>query len=186
MDIGELLTRVTVWVSTVGYGVGSVLFAVSLGRARWTPATRLVWTAACACLLAHFLFAFHFYHGWSHAAAYSDTARQTEELFGFNWGGGLFINYALLIAWMVDIAWWWRSGLDSYRKRPWPLVVAWHGVLIFIIFNATVIFVQGPLRWAGVAICLLLVLTWLYTAKTLARNSAPRNRPTNLHEGTRS
>ena len=95
------------------------------------------------------------------AAAYADTAQQTQELFGLNWGGGLFINYALLLAWIVDIAWWWRSGLDSYRKRPWPLIAAWHGVIIFIIFNATVVFGDGVVRWLGLAICLLLTLTWL-------------------------
>jgi hypothetical protein len=168
MDIREFLTRGTIWVSIVGYTLGSVVFALSRGRApssrgraQWESAVRVVWTVACASLIAHFICAFEFYHGWSHAAAYRDTARQTEELFGLNWGGGLFINYALLIAWIVDIGWWWRGGLDSYRKRPWPLVALWHGLLIFIIFNATVVFGDGIVRWIGLAICLLLVLTWL-------------------------
>jgi hypothetical protein len=179
MDMGEFLTRGTIWLSIVGYAVGTVIFALSSSPRRrahfttetqstrrthgekWDSATRVVWTVACASLIAHFISAFQFYHGWSHAAAYGDTARQTEELFGLNWGGGLFINYALLIAWIVDIAWWWRSGLDSYRMRPWPLVAAWHGFLIFIIFNATVVFGDGIVRWFGLAICLLLTLTWL-------------------------
>ena len=164
MDTGEFLTRGTIWVSIVGYVVGSVVFALSplsRRRAQWDSAARVVWSVACASLIAHFISAFQFYHGWSHAAAYRDTARQTEEVFGFNWGGGLFINYALLIAWIVDLAWWWRSGLDSYRKRPWPLVALWHGLLIFIIFNATVVFGDGMVRWVGLAICLLLTLTWL-------------------------
>jgi len=166
--MGEFLTRGTIWVSMVCYAVGSVIFALSRGRAasssgreRWDSAARVVWTVACTSLVAHFVSAFQFYHGWSHEAAYRDTSRQTEELFGLNWGGGLFINYALLIAWMVDIAWWWRSGLDSYRKRPCPLVALWHGFLIFIIFNATVVFGDGIVRWVGFAICLLLTLTWL-------------------------
>jgi len=116
---------------------------------------------ACASLIAHFICAFQFYHGWSHAAAYRDTARQTEDVFGLNWGGGLFINYALLIAWMVDIGWWWQGGLDSYPQRPWPLVGAWHGFLVFIIFNATVVFGHGIVRWVGLGICVLLTLTWV-------------------------
>jgi hypothetical protein len=165
MEMGEFLTRGTIWVSVVGYAVGSVIFASARTRAQWDAAARVVWTVACASLIAHFISAFQFYHGWSHAAAYRDTARQTQEVFGFDWGGGLFINYALLIAWIVDIGWWWRSGLDSYRKRPWPLVAAWHGLLIFIIFNATVVFGNGLVRWLGLAICLLLTLTWLYTAR---------------------
>ena len=164
MDIGEFLTRGTIWVSIAGYAIGSVIFALSYSsrrKATLDSATRDIWTIACAGLIAHFVSAFHFYHGWSHAAAYEDTARQTREIFGLNWGGGVFINYALLIVWMIDIAWWWRSGLDSYRKRPWPLVVAWHGLLIFIIFNATVVFGDGIVRWIGAGISLLLMLAWV-------------------------
>jgi MFS family permease len=164
MDSGEFLTRATIWISMLGYGVGSVIFALSSStrrRVEWEPAARVVWTIACASLIAHFISAFQFYHAWSHTAAYIDTARQTEELFGLNWGGGLFINYALLIAWLVDIAWWWRSGIDSYRKRPRLLVALWHGLFIFIIFNATVVFADGIARWVGLAISLLLTVTWL-------------------------
>ena len=167
MDTGEFLTRGTIWVSIAGYAIGSVIFAMSSPSRRsatWDAAARVIWTIACASLIAHFISAFQFYHDWSHAAAYADTARQTREAFGFNWGGGVFINYALLITWMLDVAWWWRSGLDSYRKRPLPLVVAWHGFLIFIIFNATVVFGDGIVRWIGLAICLLLALSWLRIA----------------------
>ncbi len=145
--MGEFLTRGTIWVSIIGYAVGSVIFALQGKRPLWDAAARVVWSVACASLIAHFISAFQFYHGWSHAAAYADTAQQTQELFGLNWGGGLFINYALLVAWIVDIGWWWRSGLDSYRKRPWALIAAWHGLLIFIIFNATVVFGAGIVRW---------------------------------------
>ena len=173
MGMGEFLTRGTIWFSIVGYAVGSVIFALSRRRARSDSAARVVWTIACAVLIAHFISAFQFYHGWSHAAAYADTARQTEEAFGFHWGGGLFINYALLIAWIVDIAWWWRSGLDSYRKRPWPLVAGWHGFLIFIIFNATVVFGDGIVRWLGLAIFFLLTVAWLRIVREgLLRNAS--------------
>lgn len=176
MGMGEFLTRGTIWFSIIGYAVGSVIFALSPSprrRARWDSAARVVWTIACASLIAHFICAFQFYHGWSHQAAYRDTAQRTQELFGLNWGGGLFINYALLIAWMVDITWWWLSGLDAYRKRPWPLVALWHGFLIFIIFNATVVFGEGIVRWLGFAICLLWTLTWLHIVRQgLLRNAS--------------
>lgn len=168
MDTAELLTRGTIWVSIAGYSIGSIIFALSYSSSRKAAldsATRAIWTIACASLIAHFISAFHFYHGWSHAAAYEDTARQTHELFGLYWGGGVFINYALLVFWMIDIAWWWRSGLDSYRKRPWPLVVAWHGLVIFIIFNATVVFGDGIVRWIGLAISVLLAVSWLRIAR---------------------
>ncbi|HKO62682.1 MAG TPA: hypothetical protein VJV03_16065 [Pyrinomonadaceae bacterium] len=181
METGAFLTRGTIWVSIVGYAIGSVIFALSYSARRRADssrrserldsATRVIWTVACAGLFAHFVSAFHFYHGWSHAAAYEDTARQTRELFGLNWGGGVFINYLLLVAWMIDVGWWWASGLDSYRKRPLWLLVAWHGFLIFIIFNATVVFGDGIVLPVGVAICLVLTTAWagVIRARGLAR-----------------
>jgi hypothetical protein len=200
MENGELLTRATIWVSIVGYAVGSVIFALSRRRAnstratrsarrpcgqKWDSAARVVWSVACASLIAHFICAFQFYHAWSHAAAYSDIARQTEELLGLNWGGGLFINYSLLAAWIVDIGWWWRSGLDSYRRRPWWLVALWHGLFIFIIFNATVVFGDGNVRWLGLVISLMLTFTWQDITRR-SRNLQAKNRSTKSHEETRS
>lgn len=160
MGSGELLTRITIWAAISAYAVGAAAFALSRNRRGWERAARLAWTGACACLLAHVACAFHFYHGWSHAAAYLDTARQTGGVFGLYWGGGLYINYALLAGWALDVGCWWARGLDSYRRRPWPLLAAWHGFLIFIIFNATVVFKTGAARWAGVCLCLGLCLAW--------------------------
>jgi hypothetical protein len=168
MSRGELLTRGTIWITILAYATGSVIFALA-AKTAWGDATaRIAWTVACAILFVHLIAAFHYYHGWSHHAAYLDTARQTEKVVGLNWGGGLFINYALLFAWTLDLAGWWRKGLRSYRRRPWPLIAVWHGFLIFIIFNATVVFKGGVVRWAGLAVCLVLVLSWLMIAR---RNS---------------
>ena len=94
---GEILTKVTIWITIAGYAAGAAAFALSRERYKWDSAARLAWTVACVGLLAHVAFAFHFYHGWSHGAAYRDTARQTDEVVGLNWGGGLYVNYALLI-----------------------------------------------------------------------------------------
>lgn len=126
---------------------------------------RAAWTVACLSLIAHFICAFHFYHDWSHELAYRDTARQTEEVVALNWGGGLFINYAVLAAWIVDVGWWWLSGITSYYKRKWLLVIIWHAFLVFIIFNATVVFKSGPVRWIGLVISLFLVISWIFIAR---------------------
>jgi hypothetical protein len=157
---GEFLTRATVWLSILAYTAGTVVFALAR-RPRWDPAVRVAWTIACASLIAHFVSAFQFYHGWSHDAAYRETARQTQEMFGVNWGGGLFINYLLLVVWIGDISWWWLSGLNSYRLRPRRLLVAWHGFLVFIIFNATAVFADGIVRWVGGLVCLILAVSWV-------------------------
>ena len=161
MSKAELLTRGTIWLTIVAYTIGSGLFALP-ERIRWRDyATRFVWTTACLSLIAHIICAFQFYHDWSHSAAYVDTARQTNTVVGLNWGGGLFINYTLLLLWVADLGWWWLSGLSSYRNRPWPLLLTWHSFLIFIIFNATVVFKDGVTRWLGVLICISLVFTWI-------------------------
>ena len=119
----------------------------------------------CSFSLGHFICAYQFYHHWSHESAYLDTARQTDEVIGLNWGGGLFINYAFLTIWTIDVAWWWLRGLASYRTRPWPLVAAWHGFMIFILFNAMVVFKEGPTRWVGLVICMVLLLSWARIAR---------------------
>jgi len=162
---GELLTRITIWLAIVGYTVGTFIFALARRRVRWDRAARIVWTIACLSLVAHVVCAYQFYHGWSQASAYSETARQTNEVVGLNWGGGLFINYALVIGWMVDVGCWWWSGLNSYRRRPWQVVAAWHGFLIFIVFNATVVFKTAAVRWVGLCICVSLVAAWLVVGR---------------------
>lgn len=159
MTRGEFLTRVTIWVALAGYTGGTACYLLSRKRHKWDSAARLVWTIACISLLAHAACAFHFFHGWSHEAAYRDTARQTADVVGLSWGGGLYINYVLMAGWVADVIWWWR-GLDAYRRRPWLLAAAWHGFVLFIFFNATVIFETGFLRWLGVCLYVALALLW--------------------------
>ena len=165
MMSGELLTRITIWFSIVAYTIGCVVFAIARGRGDLDRWVRLVWTTGCAALLAHFISAFHFYHAWSHESAYIDTARQTAEVFAINWGGGLFINYAVAILWAIDVVWWWFAGLGSYRRRPWLLTLMWHGFLLFIIFNATVVFKDGFVRWTGLLVCVTLGLSWFLVSR---------------------
>lgn len=159
---GELLTRITIWAAVAGYAAGVAAIALSARRAGWDRAARMAWTVACAALLAHVACAFNFHHGWSHGAAYLDTARQTEEVFGLDWGGGLYINYALMAGWVLDVTCWWLRGPDFYRRRWWPPAAAWQAFLLFIFFNATVVFKGGPARWAGLAVCAGVGLAWWY------------------------
>jgi hypothetical protein len=119
MNKGEFLTRLTIWITLAGYFVGVTLYSLPPQGEKRDRAARIAWTVACLSLLAHFACAFHFYHHWSHDTAYRVTARQTAELFGLDWGGGLYLNYALLVGWVADVVWWWRdsrhTGTDSER-----------------------------------------------------------------------
>jgi hypothetical protein len=164
MSTGEILTRLTIWLTIASYATGVSAFVLSRQRSKWDSVARLAWTVACVGLLAHVAFAYNYYYRWSQTAAYRDTARQTAEVVGLNWGGGLYINYILLAAWLTDVSWWWSRGHDAYRRRPWWLVAAWHAFLIFIVFNSTVVFKTGLVRWVGLGVCLGLALVWWLTA----------------------
>ena len=158
--MGEFLTKITIWITIGTYAAGAALIPLSRVRPKLAASARLIWTLACVSLLAHVASAFHFYHHWSHDAAYRDTARQTDDMFGITWGGGVYFNYALVFFWILDVAWWWVRGLEAYRQRPWLLTIAWQGFLIFMFFNAAVVFGSGIVRWLGLAICSGLAVIW--------------------------
>ena len=158
-EMGADLTIITVWSSIFAYAAGALTYAFSSVGHR-EKATRFLWTVGCLMLLLHVAFAFHFFHNWSHTAAYVHTARETRHLFGWNWGGGLYINYALIIGWVGDVGWWWAQGLDSYGRRPRWLTVGWHAFLFFMIFNATIVFGSPVARWVGLPVCLALAVAW--------------------------
>ena len=172
MSSGEFLTRSTIWISFAAYTIGCVVFATVRRQPEGDRWTRLAWTTGCAALIAHFICAFHFFHHWSHQSAYIDTARQTAEVMSINWGGGLFINYAVAILWITDVTWWWLAGLSSYRRRPWWITLLWHGFLLFIIFNATVVFKDGLTRWIGLLVCLTLGLSWGLSSRQRSLSTA--------------
>ncbi|MCI0486316.1 MAG: hypothetical protein L0229_06920 [Blastocatellia bacterium] len=169
MNRGEFLTRITIWIALGGYALSvaiTLLGRESRMRKRdflvWQARARWIWTIGCAALFAHTICALHFYHAWSQVSAYRETARQTAEVTGLDWGGGLLINYAFLAAWIADVFWWWR-GLEAYRRRHRLITAFWHGFFIFMIFNATVVFETGLVRAIGAGLCLLLLALWLWS-----------------------
>jgi hypothetical protein len=154
MQTGELLTRWTV-------RVAMALYVTSLATRLYFPkGSRLAWTAGCLAYLLHIACAFEFYHHWSHAEAYAFTARQTATAVGWDWGGGLYVNYAFTLVWLADVGWWWIS-VESYRARSRWIGWAVQGFMGFIAFNATVVFAAGFSRWFGIGACVLLGTTSL-------------------------
>jgi hypothetical protein len=149
MDTGELLTRWTARIAVMLYIAG---LAMRDQSPKWS---RRWWTAGCGVYLAHVACAFGFIHHWSHAEAYAFTAQQTEAITGLDSGGGLYINYAFTLAWIVDVVWRWTL-------RPPPRWLAWtvDAFLAFIVVNATVVFATGFSRWLGVVATCLLAVIW--------------------------
>jgi hypothetical protein len=160
MAPGELLTRWTIRLALALYVTGIVLRVRARGRRSWLVLARLTWVAGCAFFFVHVGCAFQFFHAWSHRAAYEATARQTAEVVGLAWGGGLYVNYVFAGVWAAD-ACWWLFWPGSYQTRSHVIEVAVQGFLGFVAFNATVLFGAGALRWTGLTTALLLVaLLW--------------------------
>ena len=131
--------------------------AVALRIVRPSTAARALWTVALAAYLVHVVRAFDAVHGWSHARAFADTARQTAELFGVSSGAGLWLNYLFTVVWCGDVAWWWAAP-RGYVARPIGCTAAIHAFLAFLFFNATVVFGRGFSRWFGVSATIALIV----------------------------
>jgi hypothetical protein len=144
MTLGRAVTLWTVRAACVLYGA-----AVASWLLRRPAIGRAAWSLGCLLFVLHVAGAFESYHGWSHSAAYRETARQTAEIFGLDWGGGLYLNYAFAIVWVIDVAWMWARP-ESYLLRPARISAAVHAFMTFMFFNATVVFGSTRMRWAGV------------------------------------
>jgi len=141
--------------TAIGVRPGSV--PAQKGRER---AARMMWTLGCVLLWIHVGCAFQFQHHWSHAVAYVHTAEKTAEMTGFNWGGGVYFNYLVMVVWAGDALWWWVAP-DSHRKRPAVSDRLIVGFILFIAFNAAVVFASGWPRWIALATCItLLIVRW--------------------------
>src|SRR5262245_8871134 len=161
MASGELLTRWTVRLALAIYVAALAIRILAHGRQSRLDLARVLWSAGCIAFLLHVACAFQFFHEWSHAAAYAETARQTAEVVGIDWGGGLYANYAFAVVWLVDTVWWW-SNPARYLARPAWIEWTVQGFMAFIVFNATVVFGHGAIRWFGLGGCVLLAaLLWI-------------------------
>ena len=165
MSLGVALTKWSIWVALLGYALGAVGLLLARREPRWWSLARLAWTAGCVAYLGHVYSAFQFYHGWSHSSAFEETARQTREAVGWEVGEGLFVSYFFTAAWLADVIWWWRAGAENYARRPRVFTIALHLFFFFIVFNATVVFESGAVRWLGLALCGGLASLWWSTRK---------------------
>ena len=140
-------------------GIFYVIAIVQLIRHR--PA-RASWAIGCALYLAHVVAAFQYAYHWSHAIAVQETARQTEALFGLNWGGGIWFNYAFTAIWAADAAWW-LIAPKSRAARPNWLNTVIHSYLAWMFVNGAIVFPQGPTRWIAAALAVVLIILKLAT-----------------------
>jgi hypothetical protein len=166
---GEAFTVWSVRAATLLY-IAALALRLAATGSRGQRTARLAWTTGCLLYLAHVYGAFEYFHGWSHAAAYAETARQTAELLGLEWGGGLFLNYAFTIVWAADVTWWWY-GPEHYEKRPRWITAAIQTFLAFMFFNGVVVFASGLSRWLGAIATPALIFLW-WRSRMAARRMA--------------
>jgi hypothetical protein len=157
---GNVLIRATILLALAAYTVAEWL---RFRRPAAWRAARAAWTAGAALAIVHTLAAFHFRHGWSHRDALEATARQTHDVTGLHWGGGLYVNYAFLAVWAADAAWWWLAPAAYARRSP-ARQGAVAALFLFMFFNGAVVFARGPVRWAGAACVLIAASAWYFRA----------------------
>jgi hypothetical protein len=147
-DPADVVTRQTARVAILFWGVAAA--SLLLGYRDWARAS---WMVGAATFVVHGVTAFDRVHGWSHAAA----VRHVEAVSGF--GAGLFVSYAFTLVWAADAAWWWLNR-RGYEARPASLDRLVNGLLAFVVFNATVVYETGFIRWAGALLFAVLGVLW--------------------------
>lgn len=130
-------------------------------RAGGPPQPWAWWTYAAGAFLCviHIAISMGVAHGWSHDAAIAATARQTMAVYGVNWGGGVYVNYAFVAVWLAD-AWRWRRQPLRDAHHPGAVTWATRAFFLIIILNAAVIFASGPRRLAGAVLVAWLLWLW--------------------------
>jgi hypothetical protein len=170
------LLSLAIWVSLFCFALAeSGKRAVRRGRTRrWLG---LVSGLGVVLLLAHFALAFHLRYGWSQGAAVRETARQTAETFGLDWGGGVFVNYLFALVWAVD-AWSWHARPARAAARA--TLVRWtlRAFYLTIIASGAVVFVVGARRGLGALLALWIAWSWrpIRTPSRSIRSAEPLRR----------
>jgi hypothetical protein len=146
---GDDLTRHTVRLALLYYAAALTLM-IQLRPPEWLARSgkgrlaRWCWTLAWAAFVVHLAMAFHHYHHWSH----EDAVRHTREVSGV--GEGIYVSHLFGLAWIADVAGWWLRPAWYARRSPW-IDRALHGFMVFVVFNATIVYETGLIRWLGVA-----------------------------------
>jgi hypothetical protein len=157
---GDFLIRWSIRLAMLCY-LAVLAQAIASRRAPATSTrSRWVWTLGCALFLGHVASAFHYYHHWSHAHAFADTAERTRSALGWQFGWGIYFNHLFALVWAGDVGWSWLSP-RSFAARPRWVTITIHSFLLFIAINGLMVFKDGPVRWISLAAVLGLAVWWL-------------------------
>ena len=155
---GVLLIKNTVRLALVWYVV-AICLMLFFQPGDWTAGTargrlaRWCWTWALLCFLVHLVFAFQFFHHWSHADAFARSLRMSGL------GEGIYIAYLFTVLWMADVIFWWARA-DRYAARGAWIDRSLHGFMLFVVLQGTIVFDKGPIRVAGAVGMVVLAAAW--------------------------
>ena len=149
----------TIWIALLLFVAGEAGRRRGVGRGS-PPGWAWPAFAAGAVLSAiHVVLAMAIAHAWSHDSAVAATAAQTKAVYGLDWGGGVFANYAFVAVWAFD-AWRWRARVNRSRAGPDALTWTIRVFFLVMILNGAVIFAAGS-RWIfGAALVAALMWIW--------------------------
>ncbi|MBL8797092.1 MAG: hypothetical protein JNM56_24540 [Planctomycetia bacterium] len=144
---GSDLIRNTIRLSLLYYAPAAALLLLSRA-ADWrafSPRLRLArccWSLAWLSFVIHVVCAFHYFHRWSHEHALAHTLAVA------GWAEGIFVSHCFTLVWTVDVLAWWLFPRWYAARSPW-LDRVLHGFMAFILFNGSVVFEGGVVRWAS-------------------------------------
>jgi hypothetical protein len=150
------LVRATMLIAAVLWAWAEVL---KIRRPRDVEPARRMWTAAAVLALFHAALAFDASYGWSHAAAFEDTARRTAAVTGVAWGGGLFVNYLFVGLWLADAAWWWVDP-GGYLRRSMRIERPRAALFVFMFLNGAIVFASNTARIVGIPAVAAVCTAW--------------------------
>lgn len=156
--LGDDLTRYTARLALVGYALAVnqlLLLRQPDAQARGLRRARLYWTLGWATFLVHLAMAFHHYHGWSHADAFEHTRTVSGV------GEGIYVSHFFTLVWSLDVISWWLWPIRHEHRPAW-LRWSLHAFMFFMVFNATVVYEAGLIRWAGLGLTGELMLVGFY------------------------
>jgi hypothetical protein len=154
----DLIVRGSIWRALACFVAAQAGFRRASGGRSATWALPAYWIGF-ALALAHFLAAFHWHYGWSHDRAVAATAEQTARVFGVNWGGGVWVNYAFLAAWLIDAV---VRTTRPARGVATPSAGTWalRAFYLIVIANGAITFARWPMNLVGVALVAALIWSW--------------------------
>jgi len=155
---GDALVRNTIRLSLAWYAA-SLFLMLRLVPGDWIAesfvgrVTRWCWTWACLVYLIHVALAFHHVHHWSHMHALQHVRDESGV------GEGIYVSYFFTAVWTADVLFWWLTPTRYASRSRWVDRLL-HGFMLFIVFNGTVVYEDGPIRWVSAAIFAFLATAW--------------------------